>query len=395
MNRRKKKTSLLLNEAGYNTSPIQIIEDPNDYPIQFINKQNISIVFGKILLTIYVLVSFLIIGGYIVVIFYFEQYKYIAMTGSLSCIVITSLCSYCGLYKFSKIKDQLEIFKENNFYYDKQQKQLKNVTQQLKSETKQYESEIEAFQQHVTQLQNQYEQWSELHNKLEEITETEKDISDTIDYMNDNLERICDLIKQNHKTYLLNQYYNAAFRDGDKRMNIGEYNRFLGYITNKWKKAFETKGNWKQIFGNKENINVNDFLVVIDQILYEHKDFIHEEFKAQYNANKWSHVSSRAGFNDFEMDMELEEKKDFVLKKGESIRLEDKKLAIDVELFRKQNSNKSERICLHLIDDRHSNEILQLNHEYSSDKKLLNKQLQHKKHLSMDDTHTNSLKKKI
>eukprot|EP01084_Bolivina_argentea_P218816 371248_1 len=355
------KASLLLDDkiSSYNASDtIEMYEDSGDFPMP-LAETNISMNFGRLLLLTYVILSLVIIVGYIIVIF--VEIQTIIMIITLSCIIIASICSYCGLYKFGIIQDQVQILKENNSIYEQQQIELHNTTQTLKKETNKLDLEINALNKHNSELEQQQKQFVELKAKLQQIANSGEDIYELIDDMNGSLERMNDLIYQNNKTYLLDCYYNAALRDGDITMNSEEYTKFLWRISPKWRKKFESRGNWKNIFGNKQSINVQEFLYLVAEILDTNRDLQENEFEKQYS----SQISASFDLKKkLEEQKELEEQKDIVLIK-ERVMFEDEKL--DIDAFRKERELSS-KYFVDLIDDQHEQEILKFKTNFSSER---------------------------
>ena len=279
----RKRTTLSLREVA----------NDSDYHVMDMNRNNndpkrnnnVSIVFGKILLAIYFFLALSNISSFVAVIFLFGSLQFYVMIGTVSSILITSACGYYGIYKFGTIQDHLETLRENGIFYEEEQQKLSETRERLKRKIEAFESDVEQMNAHSNKLKADEQKFSVLNEWLNEIAAVNEDKMHIVDKCNDSLQRMGDLIRCNHRTYLLCCYYEAALRDKDISMNEREYENFLCRVTKKWRAKFMEMGSFEQLWHSKQ-ISVAMFEQIVDKILDKNRDLMETEFDRQYSSQR-------------------------------------------------------------------------------------------------------------
>merc|ERR1712129_275734 len=90
------------------------------------------------------------------------------------------------------------------------------------------------------------------------------------------------IVLENERAYLLTNFYECAFRDGDSRMDKREYKSFLMRLTKKHRDRFVEIGSFEQIADESGYIDVEKFQDVLEDVLADVDRLLKEEFDQKF-----------------------------------------------------------------------------------------------------------------
>ena len=91
--------------------------------------------------------------------------------------------------------------------------------------------QVEELQRNADELEEQAKQFDGLIHALEEVAGDNEDILKIVDDTNDIFSDMRRTMLENDRAQLLTVFYKCALKDHDDTMNKGEYDQFLGRLT--------------------------------------------------------------------------------------------------------------------------------------------------------------------
>lgn len=129
------------------------------------------------------------------------------------------------------------------------------------------------------QIEEQTKDFESLIKDLDSIANEEKNITNVVEYVHKICKDLKLVVLETDRAYLLQTFYECAFRDEDERMNETEYESFLGRLSKKQRARF-TSMTFSERASVDENgnqvIGLSEFLNMIEEVLDNVDDILEE-----------------------------------------------------------------------------------------------------------------------
>jgi chaperonin cofactor prefoldin len=172
-----------------------------------------------------------------------------------------------GVYKWGTVQEEIDRLKGENGKYEGELSQLRVSKEQLTGEVSQVQSTVDELKGSVDGLNQQLGAFDDLRQELEKVAGSNQDISTMLDNTTKIFRDLRTVALANEKASLLSIYYEVAFKDGEPGMSAKEYERFKGRLPKKQREQFEAMGTFKQLAGDNDTIDLDEFQVILEKFL--------------------------------------------------------------------------------------------------------------------------------
>jgi len=249
---------------------VKLDDDPNSQEMNsFLNK------FGKLIPGIFcglgVICLILFISGLV------AQENQIFWGILISCFLLSVLGAW-AVYKYGSVTEHIDRLKNENNIYESEIEDLSGTRQKLEGEVKKLHEEVALLQNDASELAKQSEEFADLRKELEDIAGDNADLMELINKTNSIFNDMRATVLENERAYLLNKFYECAFmRDDDGKMNKMEYTRFLARLTEEQREKFKQLGDFEQLAGDDQLIDLDEFQGIIERVLKDVDELIKEQ----------------------------------------------------------------------------------------------------------------------
>jgi len=197
-------------------------------------------------------------------------------------LFVSAACSILGawaVYRYGVIQDQIDKLKDENEKYQHEIDRLQETRKKLGAEVTELQGIVKNLEQNAAELSEQAKQFDGLLQDLKKIAGDNADLNGIINQTNNIFNDMRKTVLENERAHLLSTYYECAFKDSDNTMNENEYKRFLGRLSSDLRKKFEAEGTFKQIAGDDNEIDINEFQQLLERVLKDIDEVLKSQFK--------------------------------------------------------------------------------------------------------------------